>query len=201
MKTIFLGVSTSSDSFLSLCRSLAGSSAHLELGGHHGLDTVVHILDEVLLGAAESASVGDVEDAIAGVGVLTTGSTDLDTELVCNALKLGPVLHEVGEVDVDGSTESGSEVSRARGDVADVLVVGEAGTGLDSGGGSGETVEDLTDVGTWLHGDDTELILFVDPDEEGLVVVVEDTTTLGPVAVETASLEETISLPVKIRQI
>jgi hypothetical protein len=46
-----------------------------------------------------------------------------------------------------------------------------------------------------LHGDDTELILLVDPDEESLGVVVEDTTALGPVAVESASLEEAVTLP------
>jgi len=38
------------------------------------------------------------------------------------------------------------------------------------------------------------LVLFVHPDEEGLLVVVEDASTLGPVAVETACLQEAITL-------
>jgi hypothetical protein len=42
------------------------------------------------------------------------------------------------------------------------------------------------------------LVLLIDPDEESLVVVVEDTTAGGPVAVEAASLEETVTLPKKI---
>jgi hypothetical protein len=53
------------------------------------------------------------------------------------------------------------------------------------------------DIGAGLHGDDTELILFVNPDEESLVLVMEDTTTVGPVTVEAASLEEAITLPIK----
>ena len=169
--------------------------SELLLSLDHGLDTVVHVLDEVLLRAAESAAVGDIEDAIAGVGVLATGSTDLDVPLVSNALESGPVLHEVGEMDVDGGAESGSEVGGARGDVTQVVVVSETSLSLDDGGGSGETLEDSANVGTLLHGDDTELILFIDPDEEGLGVVVEDTSARWPVTVESAGIEETVTLP------
>jgi hypothetical protein len=42
------------------------------------------------------------------------------------------------------------------------------------------------------------LVLFVNPDEESLLLVVEDTTTVGPVAVEVACLKESVSLPIKI---
>ena len=80
-------------------------------------------------------------------------------------------------------------------------VVSETGHGLDLGGGSGETLEDFSDVGALLHGDDTELILFVDPDEEGLGIVVEDASALWPVTVQAASLKETVSFPNLKRQI
>ena len=76
-----------------------------------------------------------------------------------------------------------------------MLVVGEASDGLDLAGGSSETLEHGTDVGTLLHGDDTELVLFVDPDEESLGVVMEDSSASRPVTVKTAGLKETISLP------
>jgi hypothetical protein len=76
-----------------------------------------------------------------------------------------------------------------------VVVVGEAGAGLDVLGGTAETLEDGSDVSTLLHGDDAELVLLVDPDEESFGVVVEDTSALGPVAVETAGFEETVTLP------
>jgi len=75
-----------------------------------------------------------------------------------------------------------------------MVVVSELGHGLDVLGSTGEALEDSTDVGTRLHGDDTELILLVDPDEESLFGVVEDTTALRPVAVEAARFKEAISL-------
>ena len=80
-----------------------------------------------------------------------------------------------------------------------MAVVSELSSGLNCGGGAAETLEDGTDVGTLLHGNDTELILLINPDEEGLGVVVEDTSALGPVAVEAASFQEAITLPKEIK--
>ena len=44
-----------------------------------------------------------------------------------------------------------------------------------------------------MHGDDSELVFFVDPDKESLLVVVEDTSPLGPVSVQAAGIKESIS--------
>ena len=174
-------------------------SVGCSLKGHfsinHSFDTVVHVLDEVLLRTAKSALVGDIEDAVRGIRVLTTGATDLDVVLVSDTLESGPVIHELLQADVDRSAEGCSEVSRAGCDITEMAVVSELGSSLDSGSGTAEALEDGTDVGTLLHGDDTELILLINPDEEGLGVIVEDTSALGPVAVETAGIEEAIALP------
>jgi len=51
-----------------------------------------------------------------------------------------------------------------------------------------------TNVSSLLHRDDSELILFVDPDEETLLVVVEDASAFWPVSVQAASLEESVTL-------
>ena len=96
---------------------------------------------------------------------------------------------------MDGSSEGGSEVSWAGGDVSKMVGVGELSDLLDSSGGTGKTTEDFSDVSTWLHGDDSELIFFIDPDEEGLVVVVEDSSAGWPVTVETAGGEVFVALP------
>lgn len=74
--------------------------------------------------------------------------------------------------------------------------MGELSVLLDVSAGAGESVEDGVDVSTGLHGDDSELILFVNPHEEGLGIVVEDTSAFGPFAVKTASLQESVSLPI-----
>ena len=76
-----------------------------------------------------------------------------------------------------------------------MVIVGEFSNLLNGSCSAGKTVEDGMDVGTWLHGDDSELIFFVDPDKEGLVRVVEDSSSSGPVTVQTAVLQEAVTLP------
>ena len=50
-----------------------------------------------------------------------------------------------------------------------------------------------TDVSTLLHGNDSELIFFVHPDEESLLVVMEDSSSLWPVSVEATGVKESIA--------
>jgi len=159
------------------------------LSGDHGLDTVIHVLNEVDLGSSESALVGDIEDTVVGLGVLTVGTSDIDVVLFSNGVELLLVASELWKLDVDGGAHTSSKVSWAGGDVAEMLIVGELSDLLDLGSGNRESLEDLADVGAWLHGDDSKLILLVDPDEEGLVVIVEDTTGLWPFTLETARLK------------
>ena len=77
---------------------------------------------------------------------------------------------------------------------------------LDGGSGLGETLDDALDVVTLLHRDNAHLVFLkmgyvfgipesdkahlVDPDEQVLVVVVEDTTGIGPVAATARGEEE-----------
>ena len=44
-----------------------------------------------------------------------------------------------------------------------------------------------------MHGDDSELVFFVDPDKERLLIVVEYPSSLGPVSVQATSIKESIS--------
>jgi len=64
---------------------------------------------------------------------------------------------------------------------------------LDSLDTLGKSFKDSSDISTLLHGDDTELIFLVDPDEEGLLVIVEDTTTFGPVTFHTSNGQVSVS--------
>lgn len=171
------------------CRRSKVSRSESLLSLDHGLDSVVHVLDEIDLGATKAAQVRDVEDAVVGLGVLTVCTTDLDVVLVGDGLELLWLLAKLGELDVDGSAHASAQVGGAGGDVAKVLVVGELGLLLDLGGSDRKSLEDLADVRALLHRDDTELVLLIDPDEESLGVVVEDTTSLGPFTLETAALK------------
>lgn len=51
----------------------------------------------------------------------------------------------------------------------------------------------LSKITTHLHGDDTEMVLFVAPDQEGLIIVVKDTTSSGPETTCVRCLKETVT--------
>ena len=124
-------------------------------------------------------------------------ASDLHVVLVCNLLELVPLLGQLGQSDVYGGSQGSSQVGGAAGNVTEVSVVGELGKLLNVSGCAGKSVEHLVEVSTLLQGNDSELILFVDPDEESLVVIVEDTSAFGPFSVKTASLQESVSLPIE----
>ena len=65
---------------------------------------------------------------------------------------------------------------------------------FDMGTGSRETVKDCLQISSILHRDDSQLVFFVYPHEEGFVFVVEDTSSVRPVSIETYSFKESISL-------
>jgi hypothetical protein len=126
-------------------------------------------------------------------GVLTMGATNLDVVLISNRLESLLVLSKIGKVDMNRGAKSCAEVRRARGDVAEVIIVSEFRDLFDGASGVTESLEDSENIGTRLHRDDAELVLLVNPGEEGLFSVVENTTTLRPVTIQVASLEETVS--------
>jgi len=61
---------------------------------------------------------------------------------------------------------------------------------LDLSQTTSEAAEDLLHVATLLHGDDTNMILLINPDKEVLVIVVPYTTTVGPVTGASGSGEK-----------
>merc|ERR1719219_1335219 len=93
------------------------------------------------------------------------------------------------------SAESSSQVGWAGQDPSEMVGVHEIVTFslealLNGGGCASESFDDAFDVVTLLHGDNTELIFFVNPDEKVFIVIVEDTTSVGPVATATGGEKE-----------
>ena len=72
--------------------------------------------------------------------------------------------------------------------------MGELSHFLNFSAGLRKSSEDGTDISTLLHRNNSKLILLVYPDEEGLLVVMEDASSIWPVTVEVAGLKESISL-------
>jgi len=160
------------------------------------VDTVNHGLDKLDLGVSQSVLVGDVISVSGLATRFTTGATGLDSEFLAPLLQswetlLGPS----GEVNVDRGPHASTQVGGAGVDVAELLRQLEVlarlslDTVLDSLDATGQPLEDTLDITTLLHGDDTSLILLIDPDQEGLSLVVEDATALGPVTLHTSNLQ------------
>lgn len=75
-----------------------------------------------------------------------------------------------------------------------MIVVQELGLLLDNFASTIEPFEDSVDISSLLHRNNAELIFFIDPNKESLVLIVVDSATYGPVLVQTASIKEPITL-------
>merc|ERR1712165_142661 len=157
-----------------------------------GVDAINHGLDELNLRVTKTMFVGNVIGVSSLATRFTTGTTGLQVKGLTPGLQaINAVLGPAGQVNVDGGTHASAQVGGARVNVTElggeqeVLARFSLDGVTDSLDASGETLEDSLDITSLLHGDNTELILLVDPDQEGLVGVVEDTTALGPVTLHT----------------
>merc|ERR1719347_996285 len=166
-----------------------------------GVDSINHLLDKLNLGVSKPVLVGDIVGVSGLSARLSTSSTGLQVKLLATCLQpvntglFGPAL----KINVDRGPHASTQVGWAGVDVAVLLIQTEVLTRLlldrllDSLDALGKPGEHLLHISSLLHGDDAELILLVDPDEEGLLPVVEDATTLWPVTLHTSHLQVPIS--------
>jgi len=165
-----------------------------------GVDSVNHDLDQLNLGVSETVLVGDVISVSSLTARFSAGSTGLNSEFLASCLELvNSLLGVSGKINVDGSSHASSKIGWAGVDVSVLLGEGIvlARLGLDGIANSldstGKTSEDSLDVSSLFHGDDTGLILLIDPHKEGLGVIVEDSTALGPVTLHTSNCQVSVS--------
>ena len=150
-------------------------------------------MDELNLVSSESSQIGNIEDTIVSLGVFTVDTSDLDEILIGDGFVERLVLHQFWEVDVNGGSKTGSQVGWAVRDVTEMLIVGEFGFLLNLAGSDRESLENLLDVRSFLHGDNSELIFLINPDKESLGIVVENSSSLWPVSLKTARLKIFVS--------
>ena len=72
--------------------------------------------------------------------------------------------------------------------------MGKAGNLLDLTSSCRKSAEHCANVSAILHRNNSELILFIDPNEESLLVVMEDASSLGPISVQAACIKESVAL-------
>jgi len=161
-----------------------------------GVDTVNHGLNKLNFRVSKTMLVGNVIGVSGLATRFTLGSTGLETHTVTPGLQsINGVLGPSWEVNVDRGAHAGAQVGGARVDVSklggdlEVLARFSLDGISDSLDTLGKTLKDTLDITALLHGNDTELILLVDPDKESFVLVVENTTALGPVTLHTSDLQ------------
>jgi len=172
----------------------------LKILGPQGVDGVNHDLDQLDLGVSKTVLVGNVISAASLATGLSTGSTGLDIELFTTSLELvNGLLGPSGKINVDRGTHTSSKIGWAgvdesvlfrQSEVLATLSLDRVSNSLDS---TGKTREHSLDISSLLHGDDSHLILLIDPEEEGLGSIVEDATALGPVTLHTSNSQVAVS--------
>jgi len=165
-----------------------------------GVDTVNHLLDQLDLGVSQSVLVGNVISVTGLSARFSAGTTGLQVELFASSLQfVNGVLGPAGKINVNGCSHAGTKIGWARVNITVLFVEAEVLAGLlldrisDHFDTVAEPLEDSLDIATIFHGDDAELILLIDPDKEGLGVIVEDTTTLRPVSLHTGNSQVSVS--------
>jgi len=164
------------------------------------VDTINHLLYQFNLRVSQPVLVGDVVGESSLSTRLSTGSTGLQVELLASLLKLfDRVLGPARQVNMNRCSHAGTQISGAGVDVSELLrqtellsrfFLDRVTNSLDT---LGKPCEDTLDISTLLHGDNAELILLIDPDKEGLLLVVEDAATLWPVSLHTSNSQVPVS--------
>jgi len=143
---------------------------------------------------SNSIGVGYIPDSSLGIGVNSSHTSGLELHFVEECF---PVLASgnVGELGHASASQTSSEVGRAGEHETEMVVVHEVRSVLlhdlfDFIAGADESSGNLSKVLTVggavrsssLHGDNSKMIFFSNPDEKGLTVVVENTSGVGPVS-------------------
>jgi len=164
------------------------------------VDSIDHLLNQLDLRVSQSVLVGDIISMTSLATRFSTSSTRLEMKLLTSSLQfLNTVLGPSRKINMNRGSHASTEVGGARVNVTVLgvqtevlsrLLLDRVANSLDA---SGQSLEDSLDISTLLHGNDPELILLVDPDEEGLGSIVEDTSALGPVSLHTSNSQVSVS--------
>ena len=161
---------------------------------NHTFYSIVHVLNQICFTSSESSSVWDIENAIVSFGMLSMDTSDLNVVFISDLVELLFVffLGKIWKFNMNGCSKSSSKIGWARCDITEMIIVSEFSLCLDLSSCDGESTENSSNVSSLLHWNDSELILLVDPDQECLFLVVENTSASWPVSVETTGLQESV---------
>merc|ERR1719270_2218497 len=162
--------------------------------------TINHLLHKFNLRVPKSVLVGNVISVSSLSTRLTTSSTGLKVKFFTSCLKfVNTMLSPSRKINMDRCSHTSSKIGWTgvnvtilgiKAEVLSRFFLDRVSHSLDT---SSKSLKNTLDIPTLLHGDDSKLILFIDPNEEGLGSIVEDTTTLRPVSLHTSNSKLSIS--------
>jgi len=94
---------------------------------------------------------------------------------------------------VHTGSECGSEIRGARSDEPKLRIQSKFHLFRYVVASTTQTIKDGVDVSSLLHRDDSELIFFIDPNQERFILVMEDTSSVWPVSIESTSFQKSVS--------
>jgi len=170
------------------------ASLQLLLTLNNKVDTIDQHVDQFNFTKAQSVGVRDIKDTANSLAINTTSASLLKSHLFEDGKEVLAAAH-VWDFDVDTASDTGTQVGWASENVSEVLVPHEiVAASLDGRLKLVQTVaescEDLLHVAVLLHGNNSDVVLFVDPDEEVFGSVVPDTSGIGPVTGHTGAGEK-----------
>merc|ERR1712038_1540765 len=164
------------------------------------VDSINHLLDKLNLRVPEPVLVGDVISVTGLATRLSAGSTGLQLQFLTSGLQcINAEVSPSRKVNMDRGSHTSTQVGGARvnvtilgiqAEVLSRLFLDRVSNSLDT---SCKSLKDTLDISTLLHGDNSELILLIDPDKEGLGIIVEDTSALRPVSLHTSNSKVSVS--------
>jgi hypothetical protein len=165
---------------------------------HDLLDTFVQSNSDFSFGDTESGFWGDIDGSVGtdwGVFAAETSDTESVWLQDSDSFFVRAAFGQVGDLDVDGSSHTGTHVGWARGDDTEIFGFGASAWDevLDLVDGGLQSVEYVVDLEGFLHGHDSEVILFADPDDETFVFGDVATSSLWPVRSNTGINQEGVS--------
>jgi hypothetical protein len=156
------------------------------------LHAVVHDLDSLKFRQTEASFVRDVVDATSALRVFAVDTSRLQLQIIADFLEVRLRGH-FRDLDVHRRADGGAQVGWTESQPTEAIVAREWHGFFDDFDASDQTIQNFANVTTVLHRNDTQVIFFIDPDQEGFVLVVENTASTWPVTARVGSLQESIA--------
>merc|ERR1740129_449195 len=158
------------------------------------VNTIDHCLNQLNFRVSQTMLIGNVVGTASLTTRFTTGTTGLYIQFLASGLQfVNTFLGPSGQVDVDGSSHTSTQVGGAGVQVSQSFIEHEfparfshdrVPNSLDT---SSQLRENTLDIAALIHGNNSKLIFLVDPDQERFISVMENTATFRPVSLHTSS--------------